>query len=288
MKKFLIIVEICIFLGIVFKIVNVKRNAKAHENEKKFSWENYNTITHALGGLEGYTYLNAKEGFQEYYEKGSRLFELDLKKTSDKVWVCRHNWQEALGQWDGEEKNVLSSKEFCSIPIYGKYTPMTLEDALQLLEAHPDAYYLIDCKNYSKRDYENTLADYQAYYEAAKNAGVEQVMDQIIPEIYNSSMYDAISTIYPFPSYIYSLWKKYEAKELKEIADFCAEKEIPAVCVSRSYWSEEIQKIFDEKHILVYIYTVNDNEEANSYIEKGAAGVCTDVLLPENLNKRKD
>ena len=46
----------------------------------------------------------------------------------------------------------------------------------------------------------------------------------------------------------------------------------------------EVQKIFDERDILVYIYTINDKEEARRYLANGAQGVCTDVLITDNLN----
>ena len=48
--------------------------------------------------------------------------------------------------------------------------------------------------------------------------------------------------------------------------------------------AREVQKIFDERDILVYIYTINDKEEARRYLANGAQGVCTDVLITDNLN----
>ena len=72
-------------------------------------------------------------------------------------------------------------------------------------------------------------------------------------------------------------------EELNDIADFCQTSHIGAVTIYCDYWSEEIQKIFDEREILVYIYTINDKEDARAYCQKGVAGVCTDVLLKENL-----
>ena len=56
-----------------------------------FSWENYRTVAHALGGIGDKTYLNTKESFLASYQMGCRLFEVDLTKTSDGVWVCRHS-----------------------------------------------------------------------------------------------------------------------------------------------------------------------------------------------------
>lgn len=245
----------------------------------EFSWNDYGTIAHALGGIGDKTYLNSRESFLASYQMGCRLFEVDLTKTSDGVWVCRHSWNQPLGQWDGDKKQVLSSEEFLSRPLYGKYTPMTLEDLLILLKDYPDAFVMLDSKQYSVRNYQRTIEDYADYLEIAQNAGVSEVAGQLIPEIYNQVMFSGTALLYEFPAYIYSLWQEYSLEEIQDIASFCEERGILAATVSREYWSQEIQDIFDEKGIRVYIYTVNDPEEASYYREEGAAGVCSDSLV---------
>ena len=286
MKRLIIYIEICLLACLLTGSV---RHEVPQETETlytpEFNWENYSIITHAIGSLDGLTYLNSRESFINFYDKGCRLFEVDLTKTSDGVWVCRHNWKEPLGQWDGEERKVLSSEEFLNTPIYGKYTPMTFEDLLKLLKEYPDAFVMVDSKQYSVRNYQRTLEDYAQYREIAINAGIEETLGQIIPEIYNSAMFSGTAQLYKFPSYIYSLWQEYSVEELNDIADFCQTSHIGAVTIYCDYWSEEIQKIFDEREILVYIYTVNDKEEAINYRQNGAAGVCTDILLAENLKE---
>lgn len=283
MKKLIIVIEIillaCMFTG---SERHVTLSDTKTLNTPDFNWENYNIIIHALGGLDGFTYLNSRESFINYYDKGCRLFEVDLTKTSDGVWVCRHNWKKSMGQWETEETKILSSEEFLSASIYGKYTPMTLEDLLELLNEYPDAFVMIDSKQYSVRNYQRTLEDYSQYREIAIKAGIENTLGQIIPEIYNSAMYSGTALLYKFPAYIYSLWQEYSEEELENIAEFCKDNGIGAVTVYKDYWSEDVQKIFDEKEILVYIYTINDKEEARSYMQAGAAGVCTDVLLADS------
>lgn len=250
---------------------------------RKFDWKNYKIIAHALGGISDTPYLNSKESFISYYEKGVRLFEVDLTRTSDGVWVCRHSWNSSLGQWSGDEKNVMSSEEFLSTPLYGLYTPMSLKDLMVLLKDYPDAFVMLDSKQYSVRNYQRTLEDYIEYMEIAKEAGAESVLDQIIPQIYNEAMFPGTALMHQFPSYIYSLWQKYSTRELKEIASYCKEKGIPAATIHEQYWSEKIQKIFDDKGIKLFVYTVNDKEKAREYMKKGVAGICTDKLLAEDI-----
>jgi len=247
-----------------------------------FSWTDHRTIAHALGGLDGKEYLNSRESFLSMYNQGVRLFELDLSRTSDGVWVCRHNWNESMGQWEGTGKKVLTERAFTSNKIYGKYTPMTLEDFFLLLKDYPDAFVMIDSKQYSVRNYQMTLEDYCEYVEIAQAAGAGEVLDQIIPEIYSKTMFPGTAMIYSFPSYIYSLWQEYST-DLEEIASFCREKKIPAATIYWKYWSDEAEEIFEKQGIHLYVYTVNDRNQARKYIAAGAEGICTDFLTTEDL-----
>lgn len=283
LRRGLIVVEILIlvlFVGVCWLFYN---NAKKKQEAGAFSWENYRTTVHALGGLDGKTYLNCKEGFEYYYQNGARLFEVDLAETADGVWVCRHTWKQPMGQWEGDGKKVLMADAFKSTPLYEQYTPLTLEDLFLLLKKYPDAYVLVDCKEYSTRDYANTLEDYKAYAEIARAAGAESVLNQIIPEIYNSKMLSAVQKVHNFPSYMYSLWQEYSVKQIQNIAEYCKKNAIPIVTISSEYWTEEIQEIFDEQDIMVSVYTVNDAKEAKKFLKAGAVGICTDTLLEDDL-----
>lgn len=248
-----------------------------------FSWTDHRTIAHALGGLDGKEYLNSRESFLSMYNQGVRLFELDLSRTSDGVWVCRHNWNESMGQWEGTGKKVLTERAFTSNKIYGKYTPMTLEDFFLLLKDYPDAFVMIDSKQYSVRNYQMTLEDYCEYVEIAQAAGAGEVLNQIIPEIYNKAMFPGTAMIYSFPSYIYSLWQEYSTEDLEGIASFCREKKIPAATIYWKYWSYEAEEIFEKQGIHLYVYTVNDRNQVRKYIAAGAEGICTDFLTTEDL-----
>lgn len=286
LRRGLIVADLLVLLLLIGAVWLFYQNDQKKQSVTAFSWDDHRTVIHALGGLDDKTYLNCQEGFEYYYEKGARLFEVDLVKTADEVWVARHDWKNAMGQWDGDGKKVLMADAFRSTPLYGTYTPLTLEDLFQLLKKYPDAYVMIDCKDYANRNYENTLSDYKEYAEIARTAGAESVLDQVIPQIYNQKMYTAAGKVHHFPSYIYSLWQEYSMKQLKKIAAYCKENNISAVSISYKYWSEEIQEMFDEQEIKVYVYTVNKTKNAKKYLKAGAAGVFTDRILDESLKEK--
>ncbi len=287
LKWSLVLLELIVLVLLVVAVKYFYKQDQKKQSVASFSWDNYQTVAHALGGLDGQRYLNCKEGFEYYYEKGVRLFEVDVLKTADGVWVCRHDWKKAMGQWEGEDKKILMADAFSNTPIYGQYTPLTLEDLFVLLKKYPDAYVMIDCKDYANRNYENTLADYKAYAKVARTAGAEAVLDQLIPQVYNQKMYKAMEKVHHFPTYLYSLWQEFPMKQLKKAAAYCKETGIFAVSINYKHWTKEIQEMFDEQGINVYVYTVNKPKSAERYLKAGAAGVVTDQILPEQLVKKK-
>ena len=56
------------------------------------------------------------------------------------------------------------------------------------------------------------------------NAGAGEVLDRIIPEIYNEAMFPGTAMIHSFPSYIYSLWQEYSEDDLKKDCIFSVKK----------------------------------------------------------------
>ena len=100
MRKLLLLIEICLLAWLLTGSVRYEAKKEIPVNTPEFDWENYNIITHALGGLDGLTYLNSRESFINYYDKGCRLFEVDLTQTSDGVWVC---------SWTMERRRTKSS-----------------------------------------------------------------------------------------------------------------------------------------------------------------------------------
>ena len=108
--------------------------------EQQKPWhETYSAICHAMGKTEqGDVLTNSLEAFTYNYEKGWRVFEVDLAITSDQVVVLRHDWGSDLGQgeafgWTDEQKAVPTAEEFLKAPILGKYTPMTLLDLYKMI-----------------------------------------------------------------------------------------------------------------------------------------------------------
>ena len=246
-------------------------------------WEDFEVIAHALGGIGGFAYLNCREGFLQAYQQGCRLFEVDLVRTADLRWVCRHSWTDSLGQWDSLSSVRLTYPEFLSRPLMGKYTPLSLEDLFRLMMDYPDVYVMLDSKHYSIRNFRNTLQDYSEILQTARDTGSGEVLDRMIPEIYNEAMFPGIAMLHDFPAFVFSVWEDQTLEEMEQTAVFCKENGIKAVNIKKDKWDSLVQTVFDSRGVDVYLYTVNDPAEAAEYYLSGVKGICTDWLTPQSL-----
>ena len=79
------ILMLCLLCGICVIGICVKQNLG-----NKFY--DYNVIAHAGGGIDGHIYTDSLEAINNSYDNGARLFDIDLRFTSDLEIVLRHDW----------------------------------------------------------------------------------------------------------------------------------------------------------------------------------------------------
>ena len=88
-------------------------------------------IAHAGGGIDGEVYTNSKEAVINSLNNGYRFIELDLYQTADSDFVCLHNLSD-FNKMTASDYQTIDSKTFISKKLYGKLTPMTLQDAIEI------------------------------------------------------------------------------------------------------------------------------------------------------------
>lgn len=99
-------------------------------------------IAHAGGAIGGHTYTNSKEALANALDNGFQYIELDLYETSDSNVVCLHSLED-YREMTSTDCEVLDTKSFLGHQLYGKYTPMTLNDAIKIWEERP-FYFVTD------------------------------------------------------------------------------------------------------------------------------------------------
>lgn len=226
-------------------------------------WQENRLIAHAFGGVDGASYTNSYEAFITNYNRGYRLFEVDLVQTTDGKLVARHDWSQKLqpGLTAHRGRNV-TKLQFANSLIMGRFHPLTLPDILQLMQQYPDFDLIVDTKAGSKA----------------------QIQHRVIPEIFSPEMYDTVMGIHPFPNKIYSLYKTGASAE--SIVEFVRDKQLTAVAMPayRVYLNPNLVSALNKFGVKSYVHTVNSRPVMQILSRFGVHGFYTDQEeSPEEL-----
>lgn len=244
-------------------------------------------VAHAMGGIEGLTYTNSYDAFKANYEKGFRVFEVDLLLSSEGKLVARHEWGESFTQQLGQQDKlaadrqgaVLTHAEFKAAKIQGVYEPLDWTDVLELMERYPDVYIVTDTKQSTSGEIQRIFT--QIVDEArAKNP---ELLERIVPQIYNRAMWEPVERIYPFNSVIFTLYQTHETDE--EVVAFAKDKELAAITMSDIRANAGLIRELNRVGIPSYIHTINDSETMTKFKKMGAYGFYTDFLTEADLAK---
>ncbi len=266
-----LIIIICIVL-FIFLLVFAFFNNDFYKYKKMVKKSNW--VAHALGGIDNNSYTNSKEALENSYKHGFRLFEVDIKYTSDNKLVCVHDWtktdyEDRLGLEYDEESPIMSYDEFMSIKIKDKYTPLSFNDFISFMKDHKDMYVMIDIGN---KEYDDTK---NIYSDIVKTAGNDKkVLNRMIVGGHDTSMIEAVKSTYRFPI-INLYWapkpgrndKKIDTRE--EFVKYCKDNNITSLSTSVRAYNEDkdIIKFFKDSGLIIYLFTENDKEKANTYLQ---------------------
>lgn len=240
-------------------------------------------IAHGMGSVDGEAILNCLEGFQEQYEKGVRVFEVDLRLTADQQVVLRHDWR--AGWQEGiSETAVPTLEEFLNKPLLDKYTPLSFRDLLELMEDYPDICVVTDSKF---TDAEIVRLQFEAMVRDARELGLSYLLDRVAVQVYDPLMFKVVDSVHHFRHYIYTLYVEGFGRteaSFRERALFCAQNGIQGITMWDTWWDGAFAPIADRCGVKVYTHTVNNPQQASALLESGVAAVYTDELTPAALD----
>lgn len=243
---------------------------------------NAQVIAHGLGAIDGTTTLNCLEGFQQQYAQGVRVFEVDLRLTADQQVVLRHDWR--AGWQEGVSETAIPTlEEFLDKPLLEKYTPLSFQDLLLLMEEYPDICIVTDTKF---TDAEIVTLQFDAMLSDAKELGLSYLFDRMVIQVYSQLMYTVTDSLHHFPYYFYTLYTEgfgRTEEAFRELAAFCSENGIMGITMWDYWWDEDYVPIAQEYGVQVFTHTVNDSQEALTLLSSGISAVYTDTLVPGDL-----
>ncbi|ANA79718.1 hypothetical protein PVOR_31424 [Paenibacillus vortex V453] len=259
-----------------------------HENEEEpQGFTAYRLIAHAMGSIGEQPYTNAYEAMLANYEKGTRVFEIDLMLTEDRKVVARHEWTESMTQQLGQQDKLpdhkqaarLTHEEFINTPILEQYQPMDIEAIMDMMQHYSDMYIVTDTKEQEDKDIEHLLTE---IVNAAEQRDPE-LLDRVVIQIYNEPMLDMVHEIYPFESIIYTLYATQDSPA--EITAFVQENKIDAVTMPEYKVSPNFVAKLKAAGAVTYVHTINDTNTVNNYEKWGVYGVYSDLLTEPEIEQ---
>ena len=280
MRRFIgIIVVLALALCILASCTQDRYTEPAHLDDIRAKSEK---IVHAAGELWGFDAdgvwrsffgSNSVEALEEcaraFGESGG-LVELDFNFTSDGELVCIHDWSPEY--IEGVEYGIaLSYDEFISSEIYWNFTPLDLTYVASFLRANPEIYIVTDIKTDNVAGAKKIAESYP------------DLTDRFIIQIYSADEYDAVREC-GFDNVIYTLYMLpwHEKVDTDALVKF--ERSHPLVGFTFPAELCEIDGFLDgmkKASVPLYVHTINDADEAKSYIDRGITGIYTDYAQIE-------
>lgn len=253
----------------------------------------YHVIGHGGGGIDGRTYTNSLEAWNYAYSRGNRVMDADLRFTTDEELVLLHSWYDNLEQtpspmlgsktWMDKNGHVqyvqngaskTDFKTFMSRKIYRLYTPMSCEIMLRYMQTHPDLYVAADMKD-------DVLRSYRYIVDKARELQMDNVLNRIIINVYDYSMYDKVMQIYPFSNTTIRQFYGHP-NNYYELTEFCLTHNIHVVNVSACYAEDEGIKLLQNKGIHVMVAVVDYISDMQEFRKLGFTG-CVSNFLYEDI-----
>ena len=223
----------------------ISKNYSAYKNDKN------RFIAHAGGMINKFIYTNSLEALNLNYERGFRLFELDIIKTSDGQFVAAHDW----GHWadivNYKGNFPISKEEFLKHRIYGKFTPMDMEKINLWFKEHKDAILITDKVNQPK-EFSELFTD--------KN---RLMMELFSLDAVKEGLKAGIRSVMPSQNVIEDLWGN-KVKKLKQLG-------ISNIAISRNFIESNVDLLIElkENNIKAYVYHVGfDIGKDEEYVVK--------------------
>ncbi|HGO5512361.1 glycerophosphodiester phosphodiesterase family protein [Streptococcus suis] len=270
--------------GIFVDVQNIEFSQ--HEWTEKFP----NLIAHAGGTYREKSYntfyTNSLEALQQNYSMGHRVFEMDFYLTSDGKMAAVHDWDQ-FGYMNGV---ALSSDEWKNFQTFGspvtdsRFTTMLIGDVLDQMLINKDMFLVTDTKILEASD--EMRLQFSEIVNEAKTRDPE-LLNRIIPQIYNEEMYSLIRDIYDFPEVIYTLYASQDSADT--VLDFV--KNTPAVSVvttpigHANFFTADFIDSLHAVNKKIYTHTIHTYDELTKYSALGIDGFYTGLLLPSDMER---
>ena len=245
-------------------------------------------LMHAGSGIDGHAYTNSIEAIQSSYDEGYRLFEVDVRITSDGFPVLVHDFlindykKRIQNDWyltvspNEEGLYVPDLETFMNFKIQKEYTATSFEMLVDFMKEHRDMYVLVDA---GYADYEETYELYKGILRVCED---ENVLNRLITGGHTKGSVEAQQSLYNFPLInMYIAEDEIREKEFGSMEDwlnYCNEVDANSYSIAYATHTKELAEYLSDKGLYSYIFTIDDEEVAKEHLNYGADVIGTNFL----------
>ncbi len=227
-------------------------------------------IAHGGGIYQGFETTNSVEALHHAIKNGYKIIELDMELSSDHKIIMLHDWDRTTMHYYGVNfPRKLSQNQFMNLSVYGALEVLTLDKLAIILDKNPDIRIVTDTKG-------DNLELLTVIKERHPN-----LLDRFIPQIYGYDQWNAVKEL-GYQDIIFTLYAMTEL-DTGKLAAFVKNHDIYAVAMPDYLAERGICRQLSDEGIIIYIHPVGNYESARQYMSRGAYGIYSGSLLPEEF-----
>lgn len=265
-KRTIIVVSITIIAVFILLVGTVAWLMRPfNDNPSNISLDSKMLIAHAGGLIDGYSYTNSKEALLKSISEGYQYIELDLYGTTDGPIVCLHELEDFHEMTDLKNVHRFDLKTFKNARFHYKYTPLSLDEAIEIWEAHSFTFVTDKISDPSILNHYFTRNRSHVMVEAKNAIHYKKLKD------------DGFITMLSLDKNINGLMKFVFSSILTgTIIERIAIPKATDICYLRFY---------KRLGVKVAMFTINDSAYFNKHFAGYVNYIYTDSISPKNLRK---
>lgn len=227
-------------------------------------------IAHGGGAYRGYETTNSVEAVNNSIKNGFKMIELDMEFSSDDKIIMLHDWDRTTVHYFGKSfDNKITERQFLNLTVHGQFEVLTFDKLTKILDKYPDVKIVTDTKGDNEKLLTKIALEYPNY------------KDRITPQIYDYDEYEWVKEL-GYTDIIFTLYAQAKV-DIEKLINFIRANDIYAVTMPDYYVEKGICKELAASGAIVYVHPVGSYEKAKSMNKKGAYGVYSGTLIPEEF-----
>ncbi len=240
-------------------------NSSLGGTQQDSGWTEYRVLADSLGEWNGMDGCNAREAFVGNYERGQRLFGIELMFSSDGVLFGKHlDKNEIIFFPDTFHKEKAAEKD---------YTLLSIADICELLQESPEAYLYVNLQEADSLEALEAICNYML--SEVEDTGI---LDRLILPVRNSESYHLLMELYPFANVVYVPEQNVTEEAMLAFVELTG---ISAAILPMDLLAPDFLEQLQGLGCLVYASGVKESDVDADFFARGIHGFTADTIPVE-------